>query len=100
MKGADHVPSLRASGYSHWCSMCRHMWLAVDAGRQSCGKDCGGPISGRSFPEYDGPLSGVLKSGPCFVCGEASTHRVECADGGVLGVCSDHLHMLAFEVKK
>lgn len=57
---------------------------------------CGGPLAGKAYPLYQGPLVGHLSKW-CFVCGAVSDAAVEVLLHGpgepsvtLVGVCSDH----------
>ena len=91
------VSVLRANGFGFVCSMCHHMWDAYAAGHASCGMDCGGPLSGRSFPAYNGPLT--LKRDYCFVCGETPKYEISCLSGTV-GCCEQHIDVLKYSRSK
>jgi len=71
------------------CSWCEHLHNAVDRSSGEnisvCGEKCGGPLAGKAFPEYKGPLGGNL-SGACFLCGGEPTASVSIG-GGMLGIC-------------
>lgn len=90
-------------GLSFVCAMCEHYWDARDAGSYHCGKlECGGPMSGHSFPDYKGPIAGDKWSDFCFVCGcPDDLDGVRVILGGptgpgirTLGVCPTHRGLL------
>ncbi len=87
------VIEARKQGYGIVCTTCEHFWIARDAQRARCGKACGGPISGKDFPHYRGPLPNFETW--CFVCGAASDYGVK-VDGSLrfVGVCKEHLRLL------
>lgn len=73
------------------CRMCERMAEAHALGQESCGiPNCGGPLSGNSFPKYSGPLSSVICS-YCYSCGVPSQAIMSLDRGGKLGVCRDCL---------
>jgi len=62
-----------AQGLAFPCAMCRHYWQGRDDGEDSCNKkECGGPLSGRSFPSYDGPLPDGDWAHFCFLSGQSN----------------------------
>lgn len=80
------------------CAHCLKFWWGVENGVEGCKavhekKPCGGPISGMAYPEYEGPLKGYLDR-YCFVCGKKSEMVAQADSGGLVGVCSDHVHVL------
>lgn len=78
------------------CEMCKHF----DAG-SGCGKDCGSPMVGKGFPEYEGVLGSNLYKF-CFVCGAPSQYmsRTLGKQGELvsefrpIGVCKGHLRVM------
>lgn len=66
------------------------------------GEDCGGPIAGRAFPLYEGPLNLATLASHCFRCGQGPL-RASLGDkiiempadpGRMLGICKRHLPIL------
>jgi len=88
-------------GYAFPCAMCVKLHRANDLGHEQCmasvdGKDCGGPLSGLGFPEYDGPLTREMIAKLCFRCGHPASKVVEGNKGpGLVGVCKRHLPVLS-----
>lgn len=65
------VQTAVSKGLSFPCAMCSHHWSAKDRGQEHCGvATCGGPLIGRTFPDYSGPLPGGDWSHFCFVTGK------------------------------
>lgn len=59
-------------------------------------QDCGGPISGMSFPLYEGPLSLAQLATLCMRCGRPAT-RVASSQAQperFIGICDFHAPML------
>ena len=89
-----------ASGLAYVCAMCTKWRRAADRGDSQCeavaaGKSCGGPLSGMTFPEYEGPLESAMMSRFCFRCGQKSTAGVRLNGGSrILGLCEKHVDML------
>jgi hypothetical protein len=86
----------RGKGISFVCANCTKFWKGIERGQVQCmalfeRKQCGGPISGMTFPEYHGPLQRTLFPVTCFVCGAWATAGVK-VDGSeeLIGVCADH----------
>ena len=70
MASVADVANAVESGVSFPCAMCNKHWRGVAAGNDSCGElECGGPMSGRAFPLYDGMLPDGDWSHFCFVTG-------------------------------
>jgi len=92
---------LTSEGYAFVCSMCSRMHRARARGAPACdegevGFDCGGPMSGKAFPRYEGPLSRHLLPTLCFRCGSSECdHAVRVGSGEFLGVCDKHVGMLS-----
>jgi len=97
----DKVQTALAEGYAFPCAMCVHLHWARDRGLDQCrvgyeGKECGGPLSGLGFPEYQGPLTRELIAKLCFRCGQPASKVVEGNKGpGLVGVCKRHLPVLS-----
>lgn len=70
--------------YGFFCASCVHLDRARRAGKWDCGKDCGGPLSGKSFPHYEGPVTN--KAAFCFVSGDPSTGAIDPGDGVLIGI--------------
>lgn len=93
-----NVALLVSKGVSFVCATCTRYWEATDRGLDSCmahqrKKDCAGPLKGKTFPEYDGPLLNNLAH-CCFVCGQKPDALVVTGDGGSVGVCNAHQSVL------
>lgn len=73
------------------CATCEHYWDAKDRGAELCGKSCGGPVAGKAFPAYKGPIRDM--SAQCFVCGEGTVFLVR-HPARRFGVCSRHERMV------
>ena len=76
MLDSEKISEARAKGVCFTCAMCTlwykgvKMKLRLWDGTERCAavNGCGGPLSGGSFEEYDGPLKGYLVKF-CYVCG-------------------------------
>lgn len=93
-----NVALLVSKGMSFVCAACKKHWQASDRGLDGCmarvkKKPCAGPLKGKSFPEYEGPLQDHL-SKCCFVCGKEPDALVLTEDGGAVGVCNEHMSVL------
>ena len=67
------------------CAWCEHWHNAIDNGSNiGCGKECGGPVVGKGFPLYKGPID---LSKYCFICGNDATSCVRIG-GKLIGVCN------------
>lgn len=80
-------------GLSPVCATCKKFWEGQERGLQGCtGRSCAGPLSGKDFPEYEGPISDFSRW--CFVCGEESTCAVQAPQSiRMIGVCDTHIKM-------
>lgn len=86
-------------GLSIICSTCRKYWKGKDAGLAGCGVNCGGPISGKDFSEYDGDLPDLIQW--CFVCGADSYYALQVGQSERrIGVCQTHVSHLHEMVPK
>lgn len=107
---AEMIRHARSRGVSYVCANCTKFWRGIEAGQAQCvslneGKRCGGPISGMTFPEYQGPLSRNTFPSICFVCGVEAIAGVRVGDSSeLIGVCTDHeqwlMSMRKFDPKK
>lgn len=93
----EAVRVLLRAGYAFPCATCAKMHRAVARGLASCeaaekGQECAGPLSGQSFPLYEGPLTKEMRAVTCFMCGGTATHTLETRDGVFHGVCAKHLN--------
>lgn len=100
MIDSTHIVAAMSAGTVFTCATCEKYWWGVERGLPHCkaaaeGKACGGPLSGGTYPEYEGPLKGALKEW-CFVCGARSTRLAIPKKGGgsAVGVCSKHVDVL------
>jgi len=96
---------LMKAGYAFPCACCFKLHRAIDRGLEFCehAKDqsCGGPLLGKAFPLYEGPLTQTMIASKCFRCGEKSAYLAELPrEAGYLGVCEEHKHMLRPESSK
>jgi len=74
-------------GMTWLCRMCNRLAEAHSLGGTSCGVvDCGGPMQGKGFPRYSGPVSTVLLK-YCFSCGADAEASMAAESGDKLGVC-------------
>lgn len=94
----EKVRLAMAEGVGFVCANCKNYWKSEDSGMGVCdaavrGKQCGGPMVGLAFPEYDGPLGGYV-SKFCFVCGDKSRYAARGKCGNTVGVCAEHTKVL------
>lgn len=90
-----------AEGYAFPCATCQKLWRARERGMEACeaalgGLDCGGPISGQSFPLYEGPLTPQALATHCFFCGDQAAEAVTTPEQPTrfVGVCKRHIPTL------
>lgn len=101
MISSDQVQKALADGYAFPCSMCVKLHWGRDRNLPHCraaheNKECGGPLAGLGFPEYEGPLSRDAIAKLCFRCGKPASKIVEGNRGpGLVGVCKRHLPVLS-----
>jgi hypothetical protein len=86
-------------GYAFVCAHCAKLHRPAARGLRSCEaamgtSECGGPLSGRAFPEYEGPLTRQSIADLCFRCGERSENLVQVGGAGFVGACKEHVEML------
>ncbi len=80
-------------GLAVTCALCVFHHEAADRGQPSCGKQCGGPMSGGAFELYKGPITDFSQQ--CFACGIVPTHLVRAKNiVRVLGSCQKHTDMI------
>lgn len=90
------IQQARRRGLSWLCCTCKKYWAARNAGisGDSCmaavaGQLCGSPLSGLSFPLYEGEVTHPHRF--CFVCGEPSEKGMKAVGSAkVFGVCRKH----------
>lgn len=85
------------SGMNVVCSFCEHYYEARDKfGEGSdCGvTKCGGPMVGRNFPEYKGPLDRSKFKSICLCCGSSDISYFILIKGEKsFGICNTHVDM-------
>jgi len=90
---------LMAAGYAFPCACCFKLHRAIGRGLEFCeharDQSCGGPLLGKAFPMYEGPLTKTAIASKCFCCGENADYLAELPRGaGFLGACTKHGEML------
>ena len=76
-----------AGGLPITCSTCP----AYYAGNGRCGKkSCGGPVFGRDFPDYSGPIPRRSFAERCLVCGEGAIKALLMVNTTRFGLCARH----------
>ena len=95
---SEHVKLLMAQGFAFPCACCKKLWRAKARGMDACeaalsSQDCGGPLSGMSFPLYEGPLTAQTIATRCFFCGEPAVEAVTtpAQPTTFVGVCKKHV---------
>ena len=84
---------LMSMGFAFPCSFCTRMFLPPGRKVPMCSmKSCGGPFVGRSFPDYQGPLTRTTIATKCFRCGDDAHEAIVAKDEGYVGVCKKHLN--------
>lgn len=101
---ADQTPEMRASlarqttqealklGFPITCATCTHLHNAWDSKAEDCGytTTCGGPLFGRAFPDYLGPVKRDMFAKFCLICGDRHTTHQVIAGKERLGLCDEH----------
>lgn len=91
---------LMSEGYSFTCSMCTKLWKTKTDTFDGCearllNQVCTGPMSGMSFPLYQGPLTDSARTDLCFRCGIESNYGLKMGiDNQIIGVCESHFKEL------
>lgn len=87
-------------GFNVICATCQHHWDGVDKGRSSCGdKECGGPVSGKEFPNYKGDIIRERFDSFCICCLKPELKFKIAVNGkAAFGLCA--LHEKAFHFLK
>jgi len=85
------------NGVSPVCATCKWYWEGRERGMPDpqCTRQgqCGGPFAGRTFPEYDGPITDFTQW--CFVCAARATKAIKIGEKlRLIGVCDAHVEML------
>jgi len=96
---ADRVAVYVAQGVSPVCAVCLRFWRGREFGlpgtRCTAVDDCGGPIKGDTFHEYEGPMSEGRFSDWCFVCARESKYGILVSGRErIVGVCEEHVEYL------
>jgi len=81
------------------CCMCENLAAAREKGLSDCGlSECGGPLIGRAFPLYKGPLTGNLTNF-CFRCGRNSDVLMV-VDNGIIHEQLGFCHLCASDLQE
>lgn len=89
----NRAKELLRLGYAFPCAFCERLHVFRGKKAPSCEMEsCGGPFSGRSFPDYKGPLTRSTLATHCFMCGDDVKEAIVAKDGGYIGVCDKHLN--------
>jgi hypothetical protein len=80
------------AGFPITCASCKHFKNAQQTDAENCGRmlTCGGPIYGRSFPDYDGPISPEVFEKVCLICGSEHVEFHILANLRRFGLCFKH----------
>ena len=102
MSNASAINKLRSVGYGFVCATCQKLQRPLGIGRhlvgceaQQAGIQCGGPIVGLSFPQYEGPLTQQGMAMTCFACGKDANKILQPDDGGYVGCCNEHMDLVS-----
>lgn len=74
-----------STGLTAICAWCEHYHNSKRDGTVGCEQDCGGPMAGRAFPQYKGPMETMLQSF-CYICGKEPSGGIMIG-GRMLGIC-------------
>lgn len=80
------------SGFPISCASCEHFHNAQKTDAPDCGRllSCGGPIFGRTFPDYKGPLTPEAFASLCLICGSQDISFHALAGLRRFGLCFKH----------
>lgn len=69
---AGRVRDALRTGFPISCASCDHLHRAWETNAVDCGKTatCGGPIFGKAYPDYKGPLPEQAFEKLCLICGK------------------------------
>lgn len=90
----EQITEATSKGLPITCATCKHMW--ADQGlKENCGKQatCGGPTSGRAFPDYDGPISRANFASCCLLCFRPEPTFLVVVGETKFGLCDEHYHV-------
>lgn len=81
-----------SAGYPITCASCEHLKSAQKTNADDCGRliTCGGPIFGRCFPDYKGPLTAEILEKICLICGSQEIDFHVLAGLRRLSLCFKH----------
>jgi len=79
-------------GFPITCATCERLHCAWDTGASDCGhtETCGGPILGRDFPDYKGPIKRVAFAELCLICGSSDLRLHVVSNQSRFGLCNAH----------
>jgi hypothetical protein len=79
-------------GFPITCATCEHLYIAWDKQADDCGKTatCGGPIFGRNYPDYKGPLTPEAMERLCLICGSDKIDFHVLVGRRRFGLCVSH----------
>ena len=89
---AGDIEEALKQGFPITCATCVHFYAACAQGLPSCGKtECGGPVVGRDFPDYQGQIAREKFSEICLLCGDSNI-RYKVVVGGKprFALCEQH----------
>ena len=79
-------------GFPLTCASCDHLHNAWAKNLPDCGKtaSCGGPIFGRNYPDYLGPLPRQAFEKVCLICGDGNVEFHAVVGQSRFGLCFEH----------
>jgi hypothetical protein len=79
-------------GFPITCATCEHLKTAFDTNSDNCGKilTCGGPIFGRAYPDYIGPIKTEHYAKLCLKCGSPEVDYRVYGAINPFGLCFAH----------
>lgn len=83
----------RSQGYPIFCASCTKLPEGLGRGLKNCGytSTCGGPLAGKDFPDYQGPIPNDKKATICLICGHSQIVCQLAMNGKrALGLCAAH----------
>lgn len=91
MSFLDRMLTGMSKGLPITCASCFHLNTTV----WKCDRKdtCGGPMVGRDFPDYTGPLNREKLQERCLVCGEGKLSHSMLVGATRFGLCATHVEI-------
>ena len=88
----DHSKEALALGFPITCATCEYLHRAWDTSAADCGRTqtCGGPLFGKDFPDYKGPIKRNSLPQLCLICGSQDIRLHVVVGTSRFGLCDRH----------